>query len=480
MYVLAIHSEKQHLQAVLAAKGTVVRLVNGNWELTSPPAVGLKGTWIELVPHAGAYRIESSHGLKLEQTDLLRPDRDQLIVFQVGSTRFEITTMPTVESIVKVNNSENDSLMPHLEESIHCLLQWNQTLEEDLRFVTRMMVDTLACESAAIARFDATKQAWRVLDASCMDGQSGITFDTRPLDTLLGNPTAHVYSSKSLHTIYVPWINKQGKLLGAVMGRLRENATNKEDWGDIAKHFSHIANIVSKREHLRSKQTDCQNRRRLLVESLEDNPSQAITFSPKADEDQRHGTALVILMQRHRSSHKQLEQVLAVASDVIAERQGRVVQYQSGVFRAIWKSDLEPEHAQLACAAALDLIGRTSLIQADVSIGISSGKISEHSFLGYHDYSGKAIRLAEHSAHVASDLELSLLVADSPSKSELALFEQRPVCRAKLLPNEVAITLYQIGYPGDQWKEIDFKAYKSDGYKLSPVPEQLSKVTAVA
>lgn len=481
MFVLAIHSEKQHLQAMLAAKGVVVRLVNGYWELASPPAVGLKGTWIELVPHAGSYQIQSSSDLSLNpQQDSSLFQQNESISFEVVHTRFEIAKLPSVKPITQATESSSKQPLPIWDESIECLLQWSRTQEEDLNLVCKLIVDTLDCESAGFARLDLTNRNWQITAVAYSDEAFSLTFDTRPLDALLSNSATHIGLTESHRMIFVPWFNKQGKLLGAVICQLGKCAAENQQDGVIANQLAHLASCISQRENQRSRQAAWLSRRRLLVESFEESYGQRQVVTANGKERRKHGTALVLWMPWQQSDHGLLEQLLKIATEVIKERQGRVVKYQSGILTAIWRSDTEPEHAQLSCVAALDLIGRSSSIRLNVSLGISSGRIKEQSFLGSENYSGKAIRLAEHSAQLASELQLPLLVADSPDRRDLALFEQRSACRAHLLSNEVATTLYQIGYPGDHLKELDCLVSSSKRFKLSSLPGQTGLSTAVA
>ncbi len=481
MFVLAIHSEKQHLQAMLAAKGVVVRLVNGQWELASPPADGLKGTWIELAPHAGSYRVRSSNDLNLNlQQDSSWFQQNESISFEAVHSWFEIAKLPSVESTSLVIESCSELSMPIWDESIECLLQWSRTQEEDLDLVSKLIVDTLECESAGFARLDVTNRSWQVIAAAYSEKASGLTFDTRPLDALLSKPSSHVCLPESQEMIFVPFFNKQDKLLGAVLCQLGKGTIENQRQGEIASQLAQLASFISQRENQRNKQAAWRNRRRLVIESIEESCEHRQPFVANGKEREKHGTALVLWMPLQKNSHKHLEQLMKIATEVIDERQGRVVQYQSGILTAIWRADFEPEHAQLSCVAAMDFIGRSSSIPHNVSLGMSSGRIKEQSFLGNDNYSGKAIRLAERSAQLASDLRMPLLVADSSEVCNLSLFEQRPVCRAHLLPNEVATTLLQIGYPGIQLKEIDWTTANCNSFKLSLLPGQTDLSTAVA
>ncbi len=468
MFVLAIHSDKQHLQAVLAPKGIVLRQVNELWEIVPPPADGIKDGWIEILPGSIDHRVRSSKHIKVQSEQRLQINEIEFRRnFTIDKTRLEIRRFDSFGKMNSIQSVESQ-LSPLRDETVECLFRWNRDVDEDMRLATTLMVETFGCVSSGIARWDSTNQNWQVIAAAYRNKHVQISFDTRPLNQLLSDPSPHEYLSDKERLVFTPWFDGRGKLLGAFLGNVQVKEYESFPANQLTSQLKQLASIISTRQEQRDLHAQWNNRRRLLVESHDQQQEVSEQMILKSNSAQREGTALVLKLpdiQPDLNKFEELEKIMCLAAQVVSERHGQVVCFQSGKLTAIWEARHQPEHLTFACNAALDIIGRaeqTEMVNSKISVGLACGALIQNSYLGRRSYTGRAIRMAQRLAELAGELSLSILLADSPNREQLKSFDHRPLCRAKLLPNEVAKTLLQIGYHGDRLRDAEFERTDSE------------------
>jgi adenylate cyclase len=154
--------------------------------------------------------------------------------------------------------------------------------------------------------------------------------------------------------------------------------------------------------------------------------------------------------------------VLEVISDCVLAHRGVVVDYVGDAIMAMWgMPEEQPNHAELACRAALDMLGQLPKLNerwqavlgepTDLGIGINSGparvgNTGSPRKLKYGPL-GKPVNLASRVQGATKYLRVKILVTGDTQAQLSAAFETRRLCKVRVVNIKETPDLYEIRPP---------------------------------
>jgi adenylate cyclase len=155
--------------------------------------------------------------------------------------------------------------------------------------------------------------------------------------------------------------------------------------------------------------------------------------------------------------------VMAALSDCVIEHRGVLVDYIGDELMAMWGApEQQPNHAELACRAAIDMLNRLPLLSArwqpvtghptTVGIGLNTGlaqvgNTGSHRKFKYGPL-GNSVNVASRVQGATKYLQTGLIVTGSTWQQLGPQFATRRLCKARVVNIEQPIDLYEV-YPGD-------------------------------
>ncbi len=156
---------------------------------------------------------------------------------------------------------------------------------------------------------------------------------------------------------------------------------------------------------------------------------------------------------------KFINEVIGACSECVLKHGGVLVDYVGDAVMAMWGApQLQPNHAELACRAALDMLARLpelntaweSLIGEEVhfSIGINSGQAragnagSEHKFK--YGPLGKTVNLASRVQGATKYFKTRVLITTATAEAVSTEFYRRKLCDGQVVNMQESVGLYEL------------------------------------
>lgn len=154
-----------------------------------------------------------------------------------------------------------------------------------------------------------------------------------------------------------------------------------------------------------------------------------------------------------------LSDVMAVLSDCVIEHRGVLVDYIGDEVMAMWGApDEQPDHARLACSAAIEMLARLPALSVrwqpvvkhptTVGIGLNTGlaqvgNTGSHRKFKYGPL-GNAVNVASRVQGATKYLQASLVVTGSTRNLLGPQFATRRLCKARVVNIDQPIDLYEV------------------------------------
>lgn len=165
-----------------------------------------------------------------------------------------------------------------------------------------------------------------------------------------------------------------------------------------------------------------------------------------------------------------MNDVLGALSDCVLDHRGVLVDYVGDELCAMWGApELQPDHAQRAAQAALDMLDRLPTLNErwshllpvplDVGIGINSGMARVGNSGSYRKFKygpvGTVINLASRVQGATKYLKTRLLVTGSTCERLGAAFHTRSLCRVRVVNIDQPVELCEVFTPSrNGWEEL--------------------------
>jgi adenylate cyclase len=162
--------------------------------------------------------------------------------------------------------------------------------------------------------------------------------------------------------------------------------------------------------------------------------------------------------------------VMGELSECVLQQQGVLVDYIGDELLAMWGAPKpQPEHAQLACKAALAMLGRLPALNEqwqadlggplDLGIGINTGPTWVGNMGSRHKFKygplGPAVNLASRVQGATKYLRSRLLITEQTRRHLGDDFATRRLCQVRVVNVEAPVTLYElVPEPGPAWCEL--------------------------
>jgi adenylate cyclase len=164
-----------------------------------------------------------------------------------------------------------------------------------------------------------------------------------------------------------------------------------------------------------------------------------------------------------------IRDVMGVLSECVLSHRGVVVDYIGDDVMAMWGAPEEqPDHAQLACRAALDMLSALPKLNRrwepilrepiDLGIGINTGIALVGNIGSPHKFKyaplGNSVNLASRVQGATQNLKTQLLITGATYAHLGAGFDARRLCRVRMVNIQVPVDLYELPPPGHPcWQE---------------------------
>lgn len=189
-----------------------------------------------------------------------------------------------------------------------------------------------------------------------------------------------------------------------------------------------------------------------------------------------------------------LSAVLGEFSSVVLDHGGVLVDYTGDELLAMWGApNHQPDHATLACAAALDIVDRLPLLDThwkriidaptEVGIGINTGEalvgnIGTHLKFKYGPL-GTAVNLASRVQGVTKWLDTSVLMTGATEEGIQGRFLSRRLCRVRVKNIRMPVDLYQPApsHENSEWSRLtEFYEKALDAFERANFEEARDRV----
>lgn len=406
MFELAIHSKHQHLQAVLAARGVVLRLVGDKWQSIQPPSNGLAGPWIEFIPKSDGVLVRTSKDLTLRLPDQAS-EKSVLplpLNFAINQSEFELVNAKAIrasQSQIKAleangdGNTENglsEATLSRWFEALSTLNHWKVDSVEFLQAATELVVEPLGFDAAYLVALNETKEEpeWQVVASHLPCPELGVWFDTSPLNQLLEKPNVYyqpasenpgsenaVEGVSESSIAFAPRFRKDGSIMGAIVGVRHLHSKNARSGVRPleAKLLHLLADSINQEQARAEQQEYCARRRKLLEQAFMPALATRIEQDPQVLDGCRREVSVLFADLRDSSglfqsenaanSHSRLTpvQTYQVLSDVmdtltaaVIHHEGLVIDYYGDGLAAMWNAPFDqPNHVVDACEAAIEM-----------------------------------------------------------------------------------------------------------------------------
>jgi adenylate cyclase len=167
---------------------------------------------------------------------------------------------------------------------------------------------------------------------------------------------------------------------------------------------------------------------------------------------------------------KLIGDVMGRLSDCVLKHRGVLVDYIGDELIAMWGApETQPDHARLACRAALDMLGALALLNAewrerlkeelDLGIGINSGPAWVGNMGSRHKFKygplGPTVNLASRVQGATKYLRSRLLITADTRKQVGDEFATRRLCKVRVVNVSRPIELYElVGEQTPAWLEL--------------------------
>ena len=350
----------------------------------------------------------------------------------------------------------------------------------------RFAVEVVGLDAAWVLSFAPAHQEWKVMGSVAQE-QTGELPNIEVLATLIENRTTcyepHVDAEdeSNRHALVIaPVLASNGDLIGAVYGVRNTQGENRRRGVRPleARLIELLAESVAVGIARFAQETAAARARVLLEQAFSPTVADHIQRNPECLAGQLREVSLLFADLRGFTTlaeslppadcYRLLGEVMEALTQVVIEHHGIVVDYYGDGLLALWNAPLDQaNHADLACAAALDMLdalpavseGWRQLLGAPLELGIGVhtgpvlvGNAGTQSRLKYGPR-GNNVNLASRVQSATKQLETSLLITAATQRHLSSKFFTMRTCTARLPGLEQPVKLFTV-YPASEATEM--------------------------
>lgn len=415
-------------------------------------------------------------------------------IYYQDSTWIEITAPSTEEKLVPLRDSDWSGDFSHQDTkkysgpSAATVTKWLTQAGELHRSTAgspqfyhdaaRFAVETVGLDSAFVLQRYKNKEQedWQIAGSYLTSPQQGVSFDSGILDQLHHRQVAWYQPASKLtkrtrSIVIAPICDSEGKLIGAIYGiRHHSGQSRRQGIRPLeARLIQLLADSVSVGIARLHQETEAAKARVLLEQTFSPSLAQYIQQHPDCLLGQEREVTLLFADLRGYTSlaeslepadcYELLGDVMESLTQEVLRKQGVVVDYYGDGLLALWNAPQEqPNHADLACSAAIDMFDAIPSLEKkwsqllsrplELGIGIHSGpahvgNAGTRSRLKY-GARGNTVNVASRVQSASKQLQLPLVItAATQTKLSTKFFTLR-ACTAKLPGLEQPTELYTV------------------------------------
>lgn len=510
MYSVALYNSRQHKQLVLHGEQLTLRETlpgSGLWVLTDDEAatgpgllrIDFEGESIQIQSEERAESSDASHPLAAGKSYCLP------IRFRVGETWFEVAGHQQARQLVPLNQEEFEkdfaascSSDSPAGPSAATVTKWLGAVGQLHRSAAgssafyddaaRFAVETVGLDAAWILRpNEEPTLPWRIVGSAIPHPEQGILYDLSAVCQMAEQATTWFQPASSNPSflcddaiVVAPARDEQGETVAMIYG-VRHTAGNNRRRGIRpleARLIQLLADSVAVGIARLQRETEATRTRVLLEHAFSPTVAEYIQQHPASLTGQSREVTLMFADLRGYTSlaetldpgdcYQLLGDVMETLTQVVKQHRGILVDYYGDGLLALWNAPVEqPDHADLACGAALKMFDAMPAVseqwkqQLDaplqLGIGIHTGpahvgNAGTRSRIKYGPR-GNAVNVASRVQSASKQLELPLVItATTQTKLSPAFFTLR-VCTAKLPGLEKPTQLFTV-YPATEARQL--------------------------
>ncbi|NOZ41108.1 MAG: adenylate/guanylate cyclase domain-containing protein [Planctomycetes bacterium] len=454
---------------------------------------------------------------QLDTSDLLFRFADNTVTFkgdtlplpcllQVDATWIEITSSDPPRTLVPLKETSLEKLLvtqttdeAHSGPSAATVTKWLTDAgqlhraaagsEEFYADAARFAVETVGLDAAWVLRPSdyQVEMPWQIVGSHLPHPERGIRFDPTALEKLAGESTAWYQPINedqrqrfSQAIVIAPVLDKQGQLVAAIYGvRDTRGANRRRGVRPLeARLVQLLAESVAVGIARIQQETEAARTRVLLEQAFSPTVAEYIQQHPESLSGQECDVTLMFADLRGYTTlaetmtltdcYDLLGDVMEALTQVVVRQRGVVVDYYGDGLLALWNAPLEqPNHADLACAAALDMFEALPPVaqkwqdRLDAPLELGIGIHSGPAYVGNAGTSsrikygprGNTVNVASRVQAASKQLQLPLVItSDTQTKLTDKFFTLR-VCTAKLPGLEQPAELFTV-YPATKAAQV--------------------------
>ena len=353
----------------------------------------------------------------------------------------------------------------------------------------RFAVETVGLDGAWVLRRgdDTSADPWQIVGSHLPQPQRGISFDRTVLNRLADQTTAWYQSNdaddmepSSQAIVIAPVLDQRGELVAAIYGvRDRRGPNRRRGVRPLeARLVQLLAESVAVGIARLQQETEAARTRVLLEHAFSPTVAEYIQQHPDSLAGQQRDVTLMFADLRGYTSlaetmpltdcYDLLGDVMEALTQVVVRQRGVVVDYYGDGLLALWNAPLEqPNHADLACSAAVEMFEAVlPLAEAwrerlsgplELGIGVHSGpayvgNAGTRSRLKYGPR-GNTVHVASRVQAASKQLQLPLVITAATQTKLSDKFFTLRVCTAKLPGLEQPAELFTV-YPATEAQSV--------------------------
>ncbi len=471
MLQITIYNDKQHEQYGCSADRLELRenpVGSGRWTPLSEP---------DQQRTIGNLLLRfANHTVTFEGDTLPLP-----CLLQVGTTWLEIAPPEAPRTLVPLKQTSLDELLNKTTKSKHptgpsaaTVSKWlteagrlHRAAAGSAEFyadAARFAVETVGLDAAWVLRpsIQQPEAPWQIAGSYLPHPERGIRFDVTALERIVGQSTAWyqpIAEDSSQAIVIAPVFDKVGELVAAIYGVRDTHGPNRRRGVRPleARLVQLLAESVAVGIARMQQETEAARTRVLLEQAFSPTVAEYIQRHPESLAGQERNVTLMFADLRGYSSlaetmsltdcYDLLGDVMETLTQVVVRQRGVVVDYYGDGLLSLWNAPLEqPNHADLACAAAAEMFEVLPPVAEkwrdrlsaplELGIGIHSGpayvgNAGTRSRIKYGPR-GNTVNVASRVQAASKQLQLPLVITSATQAKLSDKFFTLRVCTAKL------------------------------------------------
>ena len=501
MHQIAIYNDRQHEQFSCSTNQFALRVC---LPISGPAESGI---WVPVWD--ADQQLDSSDLLFRFADNTVMFDGDTLTLpcrLQIGATSIEIASSDPPRTLVPLKQTNLDELLKtqiaeekHSGPSAATVTKWlteagqlHRAAAGSTEFyadAARFAVETVELDAAWVLRpcDHQDEVPWQIVGSCLPHPERGIRYDQAALTKIAGQSKAWYQPIEadeaeqfSQAIVIAPVLDARGELVAAIYGVRNTHGSNRRRGVRPleARLVQLLAESVAVGIARMQQETEAARTRVLLEHAFSPTVAEYIQQHPESLSGQQREVTLMFADLRGYTAlaetmeltdcYELLGDVMEALTQVVVRQRGVVVDYYGDGLLSLWNAPLEqPNHADLACAAAIEMFEALPPVsekwqdrldvQLELGIGIHSGpayvgNAGTRSRLKYGPR-GNTVNVASRVQAASKQLQLPLVITSATQTKLSDKFFTLRVCTAKLPGLERPAELFTV-YPATKAAKV--------------------------